>query len=83
MIQIDTGDAVFHKPTREMWQVAYVQGDRLAWCGWPDGTARVRDCLLVEKATAPERHELLVEMARGRGHRAEYARRALDAAQAA
>ena len=34
---IDTGDTVKHGPTGETWVVAYVQGDRLAWCGWPEG----------------------------------------------
>src|SRR5580704_7673683 len=42
------GDKVFHSPTGETWIVAFVDGDRLAWCGWPDGEAKVSDCTLVE-----------------------------------
>jgi hypothetical protein len=63
MIQIDTGDTVFHRPTREEWLVACVQGDHLSWCGWPEGMARLADCLLVDKATHAEREKLLRDMA--------------------
>ncbi len=48
---IDTGDIVLHGPTEERWVVACVQGDRLSWVGWPEGTALLSDCTLVEKAT--------------------------------
>ena len=61
--EIDTGDTVKHGPTGETWVVAYVQGDRLAWCGWPEGTANVSDCTLVEKATPEYRDKLLRDMA--------------------
>jgi hypothetical protein len=54
-----TGDTVFHKPTGEKWLVAYVDGDRLAWCGWPEGEARLSDCELV-RACDDERHWELV-----------------------
>jgi len=60
---IDTGDVVFHAPSGEKWVVAYVQGDRLAWCGWPEGEARLSDCTLVEAATDEAREKLLKEMA--------------------
>lgn len=60
---IDTGDTVFHRPSRETWLVAFVRDDRLAWCGWPKGDARVADCLLVEKATESKRAVLLRELA--------------------
>ena len=60
---IGTGDVAQHGPTGETWTVAYVQGDRLAWCGWPEGEARLADCTLVEKATSRERDRLLREMA--------------------
>ena len=56
---IDTRDHVFHRPTCETWVVAYVKGDRLAWCGWPEGEAELADCQLVRKATEPERTALL------------------------
>jgi len=60
---IDTGDAVKHGPTGETWLVAYVEGDRLAWCGWPEGFADLADCTLTRKATPEQRIKLLREMA--------------------
>lgn len=76
---IDTGDTVKHGPTGETWVVAYVQGDRLAWCGWPEGEARLADCTLVEHATTVKRDCLLREMAAMRGDdaRQRYAARRL------
>ena len=59
MNNIDTGDTVRHDPTGEKWIVAYVRGDRLAWCGWPEGEAALSDCTLITKATPDERDELL------------------------
>jgi len=59
MTAIDTGDTVYHTPTGEKWIVAYVRGDRLAWCGWPEGEAALSDCTLITKATPDERDELL------------------------
>lgn len=41
-----TGDHVLHKPSGETWVVAFVDGDDLAWCGWPNGLARTSDCEL-------------------------------------
>lgn len=63
MSDIDTGDHVHHAPSGEDWVVAYVRGDRLAWCGWPPGEAALSDCTLVKKATTAERDKLLHEMA--------------------
>ena len=60
--RIDTGDSVLHGPTGETWVVAYVQGDRLAWCGWPEGEARLEDCKLVTAASDEYREKLLREM---------------------
>lgn len=54
---IDTGDTVLHGPTGERWVVACVQGDRLSWCGWPEGTANLADCVLVEKASPESKAE--------------------------
>lgn len=71
---IDTGDTVFHRPSRETWLVAFVRDDRLAWCGWPEGWANVGDCMLVDKASDAERSALLREMAmRGNDMRQRYA----------
>ena len=63
MSDIDTGDFVRHEPTGEDWVVAYVRGDRLAWCGWPPGEAALADCVLTKKATPAARDKLLHEMA--------------------
>lgn len=60
---IDTGDVVLHVPTGEEWLVAYVKGDRLAWCGWPCGEAAIADCTLLSKAPEKGRAELLASMA--------------------
>ena len=79
MSDIDTGDYVHHKPTGEDWVVAYVRGDRLAWCGWPEGEAAIADCELLQKATPAKRAELLQEMAKlGNDARGRYARAALS-----
>jgi hypothetical protein len=82
-IDIDTADHVLHKPSGESWVVAYVKGDRLAWCGWPQGEALLADCTLTRKASAEERDKLLQEMAASGANdaRVSYARNRLAAAQ--
>ncbi|MDE2098643.1 MAG: hypothetical protein KGL39_15420 [Patescibacteria group bacterium] len=65
-LEIDCGDTVKHEPTGETWLVAHVDGDRLAWCGWPPGEAELADCTLVRKATAEERLRLLRRIADSR-----------------
>ncbi|NEV80099.1 hypothetical protein DYI24_23980 [Rhodopseudomonas sp. BR0C11] len=73
------GDHVLHGPTGEEWVVAYVDGDRLAWCGWPEGEAMVSDCEMIKKATDEEHVEWLQEIAKSaEGKRARMARIALD-----
>ena len=62
-MDIDTADHVLHGPSGETWVVAYVEGDRLAWCGWPEGEASLADCTLVKKATPEQREKLLWELA--------------------
>jgi hypothetical protein len=62
-VTIDTGDLVLHKPTGERWIVAFVRDGRLSWCGWPEGTASLADCELIEAATDERRVRLLNEMA--------------------
>lgn len=81
MTTIDTGDTVFHKPTGEYWIVACVQGDRLSWCGWPEGMANVNDCKLVKRATTEERQELIHTLSNIKDqhdHRGRYARYILE-----
>jgi hypothetical protein len=76
---IDTADHVYHAPSGETWVVAYVEGDRLAWCGWPEGEAALSDCELVEKATPEQRQKLLWQMADGRNdRRSRYAKQRID-----
>lgn len=60
---IKTGDRVFHRPSGETWVVAFVRGDDLAWCGWPEGVARLADCELVKSCTEEESLTLIQEMA--------------------
>lgn len=60
---IRCGDHVKHEPTGETWVVAHVDGDRLAWCGWPDGEAKISDCMLVKKCSDEENIQLLREIA--------------------
>lgn len=79
--KIDTGDHVHHDPTGEDWVVAYVRGDRLAWCGWPEGEAALSDCTLLTKATPEHRDNLLRQMAEGNGTRARYAQARLAITQ--
>lgn len=77
---IDTGDTVFHRPTGGTWLVAFVEGTRLAWCGWPFGYAKIDDCELVQKASEAERDALLRKLATMRDTsdtRRQYARRRL------
>lgn len=78
-VNIDTADHVMHGPSGETWLVAYVQGDRLAWCGWPEGEAALADCTLVKKATPEERNKLLLELADcTNDRRGRYARQRLN-----
>lgn len=76
---IDTGDHVRHEPSGEEWLVAYVRGDRLVCCGWPESMAALSDCTLVKKATRSDRRALLGQMVGIGGSRDAYAREALKA----
>ena len=77
MSEIRAGDHVFHKPTGETWVVAYVDGDYLAWCGWPEGEAKLADCELVKRASDEEHLRWLNDIANSSGRRASMAKRAL------
>ena len=65
-----SGDVVRHRPSGEKWVVAYVEGDWLAWCGWPPGEAKVSDCDLLEACSDEEHKESLRQWA-GLSHRME------------
>ena len=61
---IRCGDQVFHRPTRETWLVAWCDGERLQWCGWPPGTVPAAECLIVDKATDTYHASLVAEILR-------------------
>jgi len=60
---IDTADVVLHRPTNEQWVVAFVHDDHLTCCGWPESSAPISDCVLVQKATPEQRFNLIQDMA--------------------
>lgn len=62
--QVRCGDHVFHRPSRETWLVAWAEGEYMAWAGWPNGAAPLRDCLLVYRATDAEHTEAVREWAK-------------------
>lgn len=78
--RIRCGDTVIHRPTGERWLVAHVDGEYLAWVGWPDGEARLSDCELVASCDDKAHLTLLRELAGSRsGRRASVAARTLEA----
>lgn len=76
-----TGDKVHHGPSGEDWTVAYVDGDEIAWIGWPPGWAKTSDCTLIEACTDAEHVEWLRRLAQPNSDdkRATMARAALAA----
>lgn len=79
-MSIRTGDTVIHKPTGEEWLVAGVDNGQLMWCGWPEGSADLADCELVESASDQASMELLQTLAAmtGPDMRKRYAIRELE-----
>lgn len=76
---IRTGDYVTHKPSGERWVVAYVKGEYLAWCGWPEGEALLADCERYRTATDDEHWDLVERIAKSdAGARTRYCRRLLE-----
>lgn len=82
-IVIDTADHIHHGPSGEDWVVAYVRGDRLVCCGWPESMADLSDCTLIRSAAPAERLKLLRGMADTPGSRGTYARARLAEMQEA
>jgi ADP-ribose pyrophosphatase YjhB (NUDIX family) len=74
-MKIDTGDTVKHAPSGETWVVACVRGNELSYVGWPEGFAKLSDCVLLEKASDDKRQKLLIEMSNmpGDDHRKRFA----------
>ena len=73
--RIRCGDHVHHAPSDEEWVVAwadYESGD-LAWCGWPNGMARLSDCTLIKIATDEEHAKTLAGVLRTGDSRASHA----------
>ncbi len=60
---IRTGDTVLHRPSGEKWLVAYVHGEYLAWCGWPEGEAKLEDCELLKSCTDEQHWKRVEEIA--------------------
>ncbi len=59
-MNIDTGDCVYHIPSNENWIVACVIDNDLYWCGYPfGGSAKLSDCVLIEKATEESKNKLI------------------------
>lgn len=79
---VKTADTVLHHPTGETWVVAYTDSanNRIAWCGWPSGLAKLSDCTLVQSATEEASEKLIRELAAkdGDDHRRQWARRELE-----
>jgi len=75
--QISCGDIVWHAPSGEEWVVAWAEPktDELAWCGWPNGVARLSDCTLAKAATDGEHGATLSAVLRSGDSRAVRAER--------
>lgn len=73
------GDIVVHNPSGEAWVVAYVDGDRLAACGWPFGEVPLADCTRVTACSKDEHRAWLERVAKVDDKRGRMARAALDA----
>ena len=75
------GDTVLHRPSGEFWIVAYVDGEYMSWCGWPEGEARTADCKVITPASDPVHRSWLERIADSAvgGKRQRMAQRALDA----
>jgi hypothetical protein len=71
------GDHVFHGKSGESWVVAYADKDRdeISWAGWPDGGARLQDCVLTGVADDADHDREVAEWVSGGGRRAEQVRR--------
>lgn len=80
-VPIRAGDHVHHRPSGEDWVVAYVDGDYLAPCGWPNGEAKLSDCVLKKSCSDEEHAAILLEIAKVDDKRGVKARAAIAAAK--
>lgn len=60
-----TGDTVRHIPSGETWIVAWPDEEELMWCGYPEGWAKISDCVLVKNCTDEQHWKLIKEIANG------------------
>lgn len=74
--KIRCGDHVHHGPSNEEWVVAWADyaTDDLAWCGWPNGIARISDCTRIKRATDDEHRSQLAQVLECGDSRADRAR---------
>jgi hypothetical protein len=76
--KIDTGDTMLHMPTGGKLIVAFVSGDFIMPCDWPERYIPLRNLELTRKATPEERLKVLHEMAHLKDNRGFYARGVLS-----
>ena len=68
MNEIDVGDTVYHRPTKENWTVALCENGRVYWCGYPfGGSGDIHDCELIEKAEEDDRIRVIKMVANTTG----------------
>ena len=72
VLQYHTGDVVQHKPSGELWTVAYAdpESGRLAAFGWPASTVQIDECRMFRKASRAEHIESLSLLLASGGQRA-------------
>jgi hypothetical protein len=81
---LDTGDIIVHRPTKDVYMVACVHYPYLHTAGYPEMRLQVDSCVLKTKATESQRRANLEAMAQSasKGHRATCARERMTTMQA-
>ncbi|MFZ2869620.1 hypothetical protein [Zavarzinia sp.] len=71
-MRIRAGDHVRHRPSDEIWVVAFADYDTgdIAWCGWPEGLARIADCDRIKAASDDEHAQIVAQIILSGGMRA-------------
>lgn len=66
-----TGDAVRHQPSGENWVVAYADPSTgyMSWLGYPEGRAKISDCVLIRATSDEAHHKWLAELKKAGGNR--------------
>jgi len=60
MQNIDIGDTLHHLPSGECWIVARVTEKHVYPAGWPPCRGDIGDCVLLEKATASQKNDMIL-----------------------